>query len=77
MAQVLIRNVDDTVIAALRARAASHGLSLEAELRDVLIHAAAHPRAAIAAELASVRAMTPGGPRRFAEDLVHEGRDPR
>jgi plasmid stability protein len=75
MGQVLIRNVDDAVIAALRARAASRGLSLEAELRDALTRAAAHPRAAIAAELAAVRAMTPGGKRRPAEDLVREGRD--
>ena len=40
MGQVLIRNVDDAVIAALRARAASRGLSLEAELRDALKRAA-------------------------------------
>ncbi len=75
MGQVLIRNVDDAVIAALRARAASRGLSLEAELRDALTRAATHPRAAIAAEFAAVRAMTPGGSRRMAEDLVREGRD--
>ena len=77
MAQVLIRNVDDTVIAALRTRAASRGLSLAAELRDVLTRAAAHPRAAISTELAAVRAMTPSGPRRLAEDLVRESRDER
>lgn len=77
MGQVLIRNVDDSVIAALRARAAARRQSLEAELRDVLARAAAHPRAEIAAELASVRAMTPGGPRLLAEDLVREGRDER
>lgn len=75
MAQVLIRNIDDAVLGALRARAASRGLSLEAELRDVLNRAAAHPRVEIAAEFAKVRAMTPPGPRRLAEDLVREGRD--
>jgi plasmid stability protein len=77
MGQVLIRNVDDAVIAALRARAASRGLSLEAELRDALTRAAAHPRAAIAVELAAVRAMTPSGKRRPADELVREGRDER
>jgi antitoxin FitA len=77
MGQVLIRNLDDSVIAALRVRAMARGLSLEAELRDVLTRAASHPRAAIAAELAASRAMTPGGPRRLAEDLVREGRDER
>jgi plasmid stability protein len=77
MGQVLIRNVDDSVIAALRARAASRGVSLEAELRAVLSRAARHPRAEIAGELAVVRAMTPRGPRHLAEELVREGRDER
>ena len=77
MGQVLIRNLDDAVIAALRSRAAARGHSLEAELRDVLSRAVAHPRADIAAELAAVRAMTPPGPRRLAEDIVREGRSER
>ncbi|HEY1935143.1 MAG TPA: hypothetical protein VGG99_24320 [Acetobacteraceae bacterium] len=77
MAQVLIRNVEDSVVAALRTRAAARGLPLEAELRDVLTRAAAHPRADIAAELAAVRAMTPRGRRRLAEHLVRDGRDER
>nr|WP_294567070.1 hypothetical protein [uncultured Rhodopila sp.] len=77
MPQVLIRNVEESVLAALRARAASRGLSLEAELREVLIRAAGHPRAEIAEEFAAVRALTPRGTRRLAEDLVREGRDER
>jgi antitoxin FitA len=77
MAQVLIRNVDDAVIAALRARASARGRSLEAELRDVLARAVAHPRADMAVELAAVRAMTPRGPRPPAEELVRESRDER
>jgi antitoxin FitA len=77
MGQVLIRNVDDAVLTALRERAASRGLSLEAELRDVLARAAGHPRADLAAEFAAVRALTPKGRRRLAEDLVREGRDER
>lgn len=75
--QVLIRNVDDAVLAALRARAAARGVSLEAELRDVLTRAAGHPRADLAAEFAAVRAMTPNKPRRLAEELVRESRDER
>jgi plasmid stability protein len=75
--QVLIRNVDDAVLAALRARAAARGLSLEAELREVLIRAAGHPRAELAQEFAAVRALTPPVPRRLAEDLVRESRDER
>ena len=77
MGQVLIRNLDDGVLAALRARAAARGVSLEAELRDVLTRVAASPRRALADEFAAVRALTPPGPRRLAEDLVREGRDER
>jgi antitoxin FitA len=77
MGQVLIRNVDDAVLTALRERAAARGLSLEAELRDVLTRAAGHSRADLIAEFAAVRAMTPRGRRRLAEDLVREGRDER
>ena len=58
--RVLIRNVDDAVLAALRARAT-----------------AGHTRADLAAEFAEVRAMTPKGRRRLAENLVREGRDER
>jgi plasmid stability protein len=75
--QVLIRNVDDEVLAALRRRAAARGVSLEAELRDVLVRSAGHPRGDLAAEFAKVRVMTPKGRRRLAEDLVREGRDER
>lgn len=81
MGQVLIRNVDDAVLTALRTRAATRGISLEAELRDVLARAAGHPRADLVAEFAAVRALTPTGtpkgPRRQAEELVREGRDER
>jgi antitoxin FitA len=77
LGQVLIRNVDDAVLTALRERAAARGLSLEAELRDVLTRAAGHSRAELIAEFAAVRAKTPKGRRRLAEDLVREGRDER
>jgi plasmid stability protein len=77
MAQVLIRNVDESVLASLRARATARGLSLEAELREVLVRAAGHPRADLAEEFAAVRAMTPDKPHRLAEDLIRESRDER
>jgi plasmid stability protein len=77
MGQVLIRNVDDSVLTTLRARATVRGLSLEAELREVLSRAAGHPRADLAEEFAAVRAMTPSKPHRLAEDLVRESRDER
>ena len=77
MGQVLIRGIDDRVLQALRDRAAERGRSLEAELRDVLTRAAGTPRAALLAELADIRALTPKGPRLLAEDAVREGRDER
>ena len=40
MAQLLIRNVDESVKERLRARALRHGKSMEEELRDVLRAAA-------------------------------------
>jgi plasmid stability protein len=36
MAQILIRNLDDSVVDALRRRAAEHGVSLEQEARNSL-----------------------------------------
>ncbi|MBI4821913.1 MAG: DNA-binding protein [Deltaproteobacteria bacterium] len=36
MAQLTIRNVDDDVVKALRLRAAQHGRSAEAEVREIL-----------------------------------------
>lgn len=77
MAQVLIRNVDDSIVAALRARATARGVSMEAELRDALTRAAGHPRADLAAEFAAMRALTPVKPHRLAEDLVRESRTER
>ena len=77
MGQILVRNLDDAVIRILEARAQSRGLSLEAELRVVLTRAAGHARAELADELGAMRAMTPKGPRRLAEDLVRESRDER
>ena len=43
MAQLVVRNLDDTVKERLRARARRHGHSLEQEVRDILADAV-HPR---------------------------------
>ena len=40
MGQVIVRNLDDAVIAAHKARAKTRGVSLEQQLRDVLAEAA-------------------------------------
>ncbi|MBI4615381.1 MAG: DNA-binding protein [Planctomycetes bacterium] len=39
MGQLTVRNVDDEVVRALRVRAAHHGRSAEAEVREILRHA--------------------------------------
>jgi plasmid stability protein len=75
--QVLIRNLDDAVIRALKTRAAARGVSLEAELRDALIRHAASSRAALIEDFAACRALTPKRRGRLAEELVREGRDER
>ena len=54
MAQVLIRQLDDHVVAALRPRAQAQGLSLEQSLRDLLT-ATAHQGHALRDELAQSR----------------------
>jgi antitoxin FitA len=57
MAQVLVRDVDERVVHALKVRAAIHGRSLEQELREVLTAAARSTgpeRSAIAAEIRSL-----------------------
>ena len=77
MGQVLIRGLDDVVLQSLKERAVEHGRSLEAELRQVLTEAARKPRVALIRELAEIRALTPGGSRVLAEDVVREGRDER
>jgi plasmid stability protein len=38
MAQLLVRNIDDLVVARLRRRAAEHGVSAEEEHRRILRH---------------------------------------
>jgi plasmid stability protein len=77
LGQVLIRGVDDVVLQSLKERAAHHGRSLEAELRQVLTEAARKPRAALVDELTVIRALTPAGSRTLAEGIVREGRDER
>jgi antitoxin FitA len=77
MGQVIIRKLDDEVIAAHKRRAAARGVSLEQQLRDVLAEAAKPSREEIIADLRRIRAMTPKGPRIDSTDLIREDRDSR
>jgi plasmid stability protein len=78
MAQALIRNIDDDLLADYREAAEANKRSLEAELREAL--RVARPfsrkrRAEIIAEADRIRAMTPNVPQTPAEQLIREDRD--
>jgi plasmid stability protein len=55
MADVRVRNLDDTIVAQLKDQAKRHGRSLEGELREVLTELATRPRREIAAEATRLR----------------------
>jgi plasmid stability protein len=75
MAQVLVRNLPDDVVARLKARAARAGHSLEQELHKILIDAARPGRDEVLAEMDRIRAMTPKGPQTNSAELIREDRD--
>ena len=78
MASLSVRNLDDDLIARLKRRAARHGRSAEAEVRDILQRVLSGEAEidfdALAAEL---RALTAGRRHTPAEELLREGRDER
>ena len=73
-----VRNVDDTLIARLRRRAARHGQSAEAEVRDIL-RQVLEGEAEIDFErlAADLRQLTAGRRHTPAEMLLRESRDER
>jgi plasmid stability protein len=77
MAQVLVRNLDDEVVEALKARASLRGHSLEQELREILAEAARPSRDGRVAMARRIRAMTLAVPQTNSTDLVREDRDRR
>jgi len=58
MATLLVRNLDDTVVARLKARARAHGRSAEAEHRAIL-EAALRPRGMSGKELLEIMRSGP------------------
>jgi len=76
MANVSVRNLDDTVVERLRAQAEGHGRSLEAELRQILTAAAKPTLAESADRLARFQQET-WGDRVFSDSsvLIREDRD--
>jgi antitoxin FitA len=59
MGQILVRNLDDEVIASLKLKAELKGLSLEQELRNVLTAAASLNRPERVAWIKRVRSKSP------------------
>ena len=77
MANLTIRNVDDSVVERLKDKATQRGRSLEAELREVLKQAAnQRTRAEMLAAADRIAAMTPKGVKQTdSADLIREDRD--
>jgi plasmid stability protein len=78
MASLSVRNIEADLLARLKRRAARHGRSAEAEVRDILRRTlsgeAETDFETLAAEL---RALTAGRPHTPAEELLREGRGER
>ena len=78
MGQVLVRNLDDRVIAALRRKAELHGHSLEQELRLALTAAARLAPEERVALARRIRGMTPASIQQTdSADLIREDRETR
>ncbi len=78
MAQVIVRNLDDQVVATLKRKAELHGCSLEQELRDILSKAARLTKEERVTLSKRFRAMTPPGVTQTdSAELIREDRDAR
>lgn len=78
MAQVLVRNLDERVVTALRRKAELHGRSLEQELRDTLTAAARLGKDDRVALARRIRSMTPAKVKQTdSAELIRRDRDAR
>jgi plasmid stability protein len=59
MGQIIVRNLDDEVIARLKAKAEAANLSLEQSVRNILQAAAGPSRQELWLEIDRIRAMSP------------------
>ncbi len=75
MGQVIVRNLDDHVIAALKTKAEMRGHSLEQELRGILAEAAKPTIEDRRILVDHIRAMTPSIPQTDSTALLREDRD--
>jgi plasmid stability protein len=73
-----VRNLDDDLVARLKRRAARHGQSAEAEVRDILRQVlSAEADASFEQLAAELRALLANRHHTPSEHLVREGRDER
>jgi plasmid stability protein len=78
LASLNVRNLDDELICRLKRRAARHGHSAEAEVREILRNALSGEAEVSFDDLASeLRALTAGRRHTPTEQLLREGRDER
>ncbi len=77
VAQVIVRNLDERVVKALKARAALHGQSLEQELRDILTGACGLSGADRVALTDRIRALQAAPLTTGTETLIRKDRDRR
>jgi len=75
MGQILVRNLDDAVIAALKRLAAAAGTSTEEQARRALTQAVGLERAATSERLAEVRRLIGYVPGPISVELLREDRD--
>lgn len=75
MGQVIVRNLADHIIAALKTKAEMRGHSLEQELRDILAEAAKPTIEDRRSLVDHIRAMTPSTPQTDSTVLLREDRD--
>ncbi|MFN0147505.1 MAG: FitA-like ribbon-helix-helix domain-containing protein [Dehalococcoidia bacterium] len=75
MGQIVVREIDDSVLAALERKARAHGRSLEAEARDVLVCSTKIDRAEARRLSAEFRARYGPFPGPDSVDMIREDRD--
>lgn len=77
MAQLLVRDIPRDIVEALKARAAAHGRSAEAEHRLILEEALRAGRRNFRERAASLRKATAGRLKGESADLIRADRDKR
>lgn len=77
MAQVLVRNLNDKVVARLKKRAKTRGRSLQAEVKTILEEAAKDVPEEFWREADRIREQLKRSGRKFSDSaaLIREGRD--